>query len=286
MTATAGAADTEDVVVVRTASPAATVVVPPTEAPEVSFVTVTYGTGPIVVEMIASVAATCPVPFEVIVVDNPHPARPGRSRTSLLASTAGVRVVEPRDNLGFGGGCNLGARLARGRLLALVNPDVVAAPGWLEPLVATLDRDASVGVAAAVLLDPDGTVQECGQELYADGTTAPIRTIPHRESDAIDADAAIDVAHASAACWLVRTHEFLHLGGFDPAFHPAYFEDVDLALRVRRAGRRVVVHPSSSVRHARGTGTPDRARPAFRQLATLRAKWPDLASTHPRPPAG
>ncbi len=115
--------------------------------------------------------------------------------------------------------------------------------------------------------------------LYADGTTAPRRRLP-------DDGAPLDVDHASAACWLVRTADHRALGGFDPAFHPAYFEDVDLAIRTRRAGRRVVVHPAARVVHASGTGTPDPPRPAFAQLAVLQAKWPDLATTQPTPPAG
>lgn len=275
----------DGVPVVRTASPAPRVAVVDDGLPEVSFVAVTYGTGPVVVDMIQSLVDTCSPangasrPIEVIVVDNPHPTRPGRARTRLMVETSGVRVAEPDANLGFGGGCNLGAELARGRLLGLVNPDAVARPGWLDPLVELLDSDDTVGVAAAVLLNGDGSVQECGQMLYADGTTAPRRLLP-------DTDEPVEVDHASAACWLMRTADFRALGGFDPAFHPAYFEDVDLALRVRRAGRRVVVHPRSRVTHHTGTGTPDRPRPAFAQLATLQRKWPDLATTHPRPPAG
>lgn len=264
---------------VRTASPHPRVTVPDTPTPVVSFVTVTYGTGPIVVDMIESLVATCPLPCEVIVVDNAHPTRPGRSRAVLLAATSGVRLVEVGANLGFGGGCNTGIEHARGRLVALVNPDLVAQPGWLEPLVEVLDADPTVGIAAAVLLDPDGSIQECGQMLYADGTTAPRRVSP-AGTDPVEVD------HASAACWLMRTVDVSALGGFDEAFHPAYFEDVDLALRMRRAGRRVVVHPRSRVVHHSGTGTPDPPRPAFAQLDTLRRRWPDLATTQPRPPAG
>lgn len=269
---------------VRTASPHPRVTVPDGTTPVVSFVTVTYGTGPIVVDMIESLVATCSLPCEVIVVDNAHPTRPGRARAELLAATSGVRLVEASANLGFGGGCNAGIERARGRLVGLVNPDLVALPGWLEPLVEVLDTDPTVGIAASVLLDPDGSIQECGQMLYADGTTAPRRATP-AGADPIEVGP-IEVDHASAACWLMRTVDVSALGGFDEAFHPAYFEDVDLALRVRRTGRRVVVHPLSRVVHHTGTGTPDPPRPAFAQLDTLRRRWPDLATTQPRPPAG
>jgi hypothetical protein len=88
--------DLDALTAVRTASRAPLARVPSAATPLVSFVTVTYGTGRVVVDMIASLVATCDLPFEVIVVDNAHPTRPGRSRTELLARTAGVRIVDAR----------------------------------------------------------------------------------------------------------------------------------------------------------------------------------------------
>lgn len=254
--------------------------VPPAEQPRVSFVLVAYGTGPVLVDAIESIVHTAGVvPIEVIVVDNPHPRAGDRTFAALALSTRGVRVLRPESNLGFGGGCNAGAAVARGEYLALVNPDVVAADGWLEPLLALLDGDRSVWIAAPVLRDPDGAVQECGQSLYADATTRPVRTLPA-------ATEPIDVDHASAACWVMRTADFRSLGGFDQRFHPAYFEDVDLVLRVRGAGGRCVVHPAVSVTHLSGRGTPDAPRPAHEQREILVAKWPELADLAPIPPSG
>ena len=265
---------------VRTASPAPLVEVTQTNRPRVSFVLVTYGTGPIVVEAIRSiVATTIGTPIEVIVVDNPHPRSAGRALAELALTTRGVRVLLAESNLGFGGGCNAGAALARGALLALVNPDVTVPDGWLEPLLAVLDGAASPTVVAPVLLDADGSVQECGQTLYADGTTRPRR---ERPTDATP----FEVDHASAACWLMRTDDFRGIDGFDARFHPAYFEDVDLLLRLRRAGGRCLVHPGVAVTHASGKGTPDAPPPAHAQRELLVSKWPDLARTGPIPPSG
>jgi GT2 family glycosyltransferase len=257
-----------------TASPVARTIVPASHDPLVSFVIVTYGTGAIVVDAIESLVATAGSrAVEVIVVDNAHPRAGDRAFTELLLATAGVRVVRPPVNLGFGGGCELGALHARGGYLAFVNPDVVALDGWLQPLLAVLDADPTVSIAAPVLLDPDGAIQECGQRLFADGTTRPHLHVPPAASGPVTVD------YASAACWVMRAAEHERIGGFDPAFFPAYFEDVDLALRARLLGGRCVVVPSARVVHRIGSGTADRPAPAHAQRELLVARWTSIAHT-------
>ena len=75
--------------------------------------------------------------------------------------------------------------------------------------------------------------------------------------------------------------EHERLGGFDPAYHPAYYEDVDVALRARRLGGSTVVCPGSTVVHHRGSGTPDAAPLTHRQRAHLLASWPEIAWRQP-----
>lgn len=263
-----------------TGSPAPVVTVPVHPAPDVSLITVTYGTGEIVIDMIASVVgslATSAVTFEVVVVDNPHPIRPARTQVELQLFTAGVTVVTPDRNLGFGGGCELGALHAAGRVLGFVNPDIIATGDWIAPLLRTLrppDRTPP-SIVAPVLLDPDGSVQEVGQRILSNGHTRPNTEL---------GPGSIEVDYASAACWLIERDEHERLGGFDPAYHPAYFEDVDLALRARRNGGGTVVNRDVTVVHRRGSGTPDDPVPAMRQLETLLRTWPEIAWRQPPPP--
>ncbi|MEO6654431.1 MAG: glycosyltransferase family 2 protein [Ilumatobacteraceae bacterium] len=255
-----------------TRSPAPLARIEPADSPDVSVVIVAYGTGRVIVETIASLStAATDLTIEVIVVDNPHPAVPGRSAMELSLSTAGVQVVAPGRNLGFGGGCEAGALVARADVLAFVNPDVLVPDGWLEPLVAALDTPG-VAIAVPVLVDPDDAVQEAGQRVLADGATVPIRHAP---------DHVTTVDYASGACWVVTARMHERLGGFDPLYHPAYFEDVDLALRARSMGLRCVVEPAVRVVHLGGQGTPDRIRPASAQRDILLQRWPDLRWRQP-----
>jgi len=260
-----------------TRSPDPIVRVQRTSTPAVSFVLVTYGTGTVVVEAISSLVesiAGTDLGIEVVVVDNEHAGRPHRTGNHLVLDTAGVRVVRPGRNLGFSGGCNEGARHAVGPTIALVNPDVEFAPGWIEPLLAALAGDAAI--AAPVLRDPDGSVQSAGHRLFADGSTEPI-TEPPGPGGIGHPD------YASAACWLLRQTLFDRLGGFDEMFFPAYYEDVDFALRAQPHGGTQVIGDSSIVHH-RGASTASNVVPdTTPQRLHLLDNWPELASTQPAP---
>jgi len=249
---------------------------------DVSFLVVTYGTGPIVVEAITSLVAGMDgtdLSFEVVVVDNRHPEATTRARNELALSTRGVRVLSPGRNLGFGGGCELGALFARGRVLAFVNPDLVVGPGWIQPLIERLELGASI--AAPMMLDTDGTIQEAGRIVHADGSTSAIR-----DPDAL-AGGEIRPDYASAACWLIRRDEHERLGGFDPAFHPAYYEDVELAIRSAALGGGLAVVTDVAVVHHRGLGTHATSRTAdtSAQRDVLLARAPQIRWTQPARPA-
>jgi GT2 family glycosyltransferase len=260
-----------------TASPRPAVTVAWQPEPTLSVVLVTYGTGRILIDGISALVdslAASRTRYEVVVVDNEHPDRPDRACVHLLLDTAGVRVVRPRVNLGFGGGCNLGVERARGSTICLLNPDVSVGGDWLTPLLTAIDDGAAI--AAPVLLNPDGTVQSAGHHLFADASTAPITDAP-TTLDRPD--------YASAACWVLSRATFDACGGFDTAFFPAYYEDVDLALRAKAYGGTVVVE-ASRVTHRHGASTSTDIVPdTTPQRERLRRKWPDLVETQPAPPA-
>jgi GT2 family glycosyltransferase len=234
--------------------------------PALSIVIVTYGTGVIVEACLAALESTLAgVAHEVIVVDNASGDRHGMpTATRLRLGTAGVRLIVSPTNLGFGGGNDLGIERARADVVCLLNPDAVVESGWVGPLLDAVG-DRSVGIAAPVLLDPDGSVQEAGQSIDKRAITRPLRTVP--------AGDVVDVAYSSAACWMVRREVHRQVGGFDPAYHPAYFEDVDMAFRVHAAGLRTVVVPASRVTHHLGGSTRRRQPPALAQQAIFRRRW-------------
>ncbi|RCW47279.1 GT2 family glycosyltransferase [Halopolyspora algeriensis] len=187
------------------------------------------------------------VPFEVIVVDDAS----ADGSAEHLAACEGVRSVRTERILGFGAACDLGAEQARGEYLFFLHNDAEVTESWLDILVATLESDESIGLVGAKLLGPDGRMRECGSAVWSDGT---VRHLGRED----DADAPVynvlrDVDCCSSAALLVRAGLFRQLGGFDPRYAPAYYEDVDLAFAVRAAGFRTVVQPRAAVVHHEGT---------------------------------
>lgn len=202
--------------------------------PRVTVVVVTYDAGPLLAECLASLGDT-----PVLVVDN------GASPVSL----PGRRVLRTGRNLGFAGGANLGLRAVTTPYAALLNDDAVAAPGWLDPLVAVLDADPSVGaVQAKVLLAESGRVNSAGGVLLPDWTGADRGM---GEPDDGRYDEACDVDFASGSAVLYRLAAVREAGYFDEDYF-LYYEDVDLSLRMRRLGWRIRYEPASVVRHRHG----------------------------------
>jgi GT2 family glycosyltransferase len=177
----------------------------------------------------------------VIVVDN------GGSDAEIVAADGRerVRLIEPRENLGFAGGCNFGAAEATSDVIVFLNPDTVVGPGALRQLARTLENPA-IGIAMArlCLLDRPELLNSGGSVVHVSGLAwagrfgEPAESIRSLE----------DVAAASGAALGIQRKTFLALGGFtDELF--MYQEDVELSWRAHLAGLRVVVDPGADVFH-------------------------------------
>ena len=177
----------------------------------------------------------------MIVVDN------GGSDAEVVAAEGRERVqlLEPRENLGFAGGCNFGAAEATSDVLVFLNPDTVVGPGALRQLARTLE-DPEVGIAMArlCLLDRPELLNSGGSVVHVSGLAWAGRFGEQAESIRL----LEDVAAASGAALGIRRDTFRALGGFtDELF--MYQEDVELSWRAHLAGLRVVVDPGADVFH-------------------------------------
>ena len=156
-----------------------------------------------------------------------------------------ARALRFEANVGFCAGCNRGAEAASGRLLAFVNFDGQVEPGWDLPLAELLE-DETVSIATGLLLYADGeTIQAAGLDI------APNTAVVGRQDEMPRSSAPpapVDVPAATGALMMVRTQEFLALGGFYEGFF-MYGEETDYCLRVPG---RIVLHPGSAMRHEHG----------------------------------
>jgi GT2 family glycosyltransferase len=213
--------------------------------------------------------------FEVVVVDN---GSSDGSRELVRRRFPSAALVELDENRGFAGGSNAGAARARGAAVAFVNNDIEAEAGWLEELVACLDRHSRAASVAPKILrrdDPrvlDGAGDEMTRSLkaYRRGQGEPDRGQYEREEQ---------VFSASGTACLWRAEVFRRLGGFDEGFH-AYYEDVDLGFRARRAGWECWYAPRAVVHHV-GGGTSGERWSEFESFYAVRNRWATIAKNAP-----
>lgn len=205
------------------------------------------------------------VPVDVVVVEN---GSTDGSLEMLRASYPEVTVLVQPINLGFAGGVNVGLRYAMHRghsFVALLNNDAVAAPTWMEELLAEMERDDGVGMVASFFVTIDGERIDSTGECYSSWGLPFPRGRGEPRSDAYAE--LVDVFGASGGSTLYRCDMLRDVGLFDEDFF-AYFEDVDLSWRAQLRGWRVRLAPRAVAYHRIGA-TSDRI-PGFTTYQTLK----------------
>ena len=179
-----------------------------------------------------------------------------------------------------------GAAAARGEFLVFLNNDTLVTSGWLEALRRTFDDIPGTGLAGAKLLYPDGRLQEAGGVIWHDASGWNYGKFD--DPDHPKYNFAREVDYCSGACLMVRRALFQHLGGFDTEFKPAYYEDTDLAFKIRHAGQKVIYQPLARIVHHEGltSGRSVRSGVKSYQLinqAKFRHRWGKRLAAHPQP---
>lgn len=194
----------------------------------------------------------------VVVVDN-HST--DGSWICLEQEFPDVERVLFEDNFGFAGGYNRAIEMIEAEYVVLLNSDVEVAPGWLEPLVAVLDRDERVAaVQPKILAYRDKKKFEYAGAAggYIDYLGFPFcrgRVMDTTEQDDGQYDDEVDVFWATGASLCIRRDVYRATGGLDEAFF-AHMEEIDLCWRLKNGGYTLKVVPSSVVYHLGGGSLP------------------------------
>ena len=181
--------------------------------------------------------------LELICVDNDSG---DGSEERIRAALPHVTVIQSGGNLGFAGGCNLGARSSRGGIVAFLNNDARPDKGWVTAAVDAFRLDSAVGAVASKVLDWDGELVD-----FVDGSLAWFGMGYKREAEDQDNgqfDAPKDVLFGTGAAMFVRASVFRELGGFDERFF-MFYEDVDFGWRLNLLGHRFRYVPGSLAFH-------------------------------------
>ena len=185
--------------------------------------------------------------FEVLFCDNA--SQDGSDKNLPTEDLPSFLFIKQDENLGFAAANNLCARLAKGKWIALLNPDAVAEPDWLEKLLSATEKHPDIVHFAS-------TQYEMHRPDYLDGAGDNYHVIgfPWRGGYGRPADELPSEGYCFSPCGagaLYRRDVFLELDGFDERFF-CYCEDVDLGYRMQLMGHDCVFAPEAVIHHAGG----------------------------------
>lgn len=222
--------------------------------PLVSIIVLTYNKAALLLECLQSVVNHTHDSYEIIIADNASTDR----TNELLDRIENAIILRNTENLDFIRGNNAASKHAHGKYLLFLNHDTSVLPGWCDELSQLLETRNDVGAVGSRLIHMDGRLQESGCLVRRDGSTWGYgRSNPN--PNACEFNHVREVDFCSGAALMVRTDLFRNLNGFDERYNPAYFEDVDLCMNIKRLGYKVLVQPHSAVLHRENGNLSGRA---------------------------
>lgn len=264
---------------------------PPKPRPTVSIVVPTTLSSATTAKCLASALSKSSYDnFELLAVAHANHIRTAKNDPQFAALLANpqLRTVEYEEApFNFSWVCNHGANAARGTFLCFLNDDVeVITEDWLERLVARASLDG-VGAAGPTLYYPNDLMQHAGVILGSGGIAdhAFKGSRPGYSGYFGRAGLEQDYSCVTAACLVIRREVFASAGGFDDSL-PVAFNDVDLCIRIRSTGARIVFVPSVEMYHHESLtlghhAAPDRRSQFRHDVALMRQRWNDILQNDP-----
>jgi|SRR5579859_6177486 len=203
--------------------------------------------------------------MQILVVDN---GSKDGSPESLQSDFPDATVIRNSENLGFAAGNNVGihAALETGaKYVLILNNDTEVDPGLVRELVSICEKDDSIGISTAKMyfMNPSNVIWFAGSTVNL--WTGTFRHVGYGEIDRGQFDDVAEPGFATGCCFLIRADLLKKLGGFEESFF-IYAEDLDLSVRCRKSGYRIVFNPQAKLWHkesgtmAKSTRNGPRAR--------------------------
>lgn len=262
----------------------------PEKPPKVSILIPTRDGADMLRRCIKSIESKTDYPdFEFIIVDN-QSSEPRSLKYLRELEAQGVRVLKYDAPFNYSDINNVAAREARGEVLALLNNDLeVINPEWLAEMVSHALRP-EIGAVGAKLYYPNKRVQHAGIVLGmgAHGVAGTPHRLLERKNPGYFGKASLlqCLSAVTAACLVMRRSVFEEVGGFDAQNLPVAYNDIDLCLRVREKGYRVLFTPYAELYHhesaTRGSDeTPEKKARFEREVAYMHQRWGEVLERDP-----
>ena len=254
------------------------------ESPDVSILIVNRNAAQLTLECIRQILAnTDAVRFEIIIADNGSDTR-DLAALRLLGQSEGVHLLEIGCNRYFGEANNIAAEHAKGHYICLLSNNAFVQSNWLRSLVDNVEKTAEAAACGPLILRPDRSIQEAGATVNECGIPIPLSHGGDRKTTKCLVSKFVD--YISTTALLLSRETFMEVGGFDPAYEPAYYEDVDLCFKLQGIGKKILFCPDAVVVHGErkpATEAPlaEEQRNALRDLNRNKfaARWDEYLST-------
>jgi len=222
----------------------------------ISIIMVSYFTGASLMEAVAAVLADQDI-FELIIVDNGNTASARGRLWALANKQRRVRIVQGHGNIGFGRGCNYGAKITKGDYLLFLNPDAVIENGAAMAMADCGERLTKPWITGGNLqtehgVEQRGSRREALTPISSLISFTPLHRLPNLQSmhletqDLPDRPTAMPIV--SGACMMTDRESFELLGGFDE-YYFLHVEDIDICRRAEQMGGDVYFVPNAKVIH-------------------------------------
>ena len=252
-----------------------------TEEPVVSIIIPNKDNAPLLRKCLSSILEkTTYEDYEIIIVENNSSEAATFTFYEELKRYANIHILHwEGKGFNFSEICNFGAQHAYGRQLVFLNNDIqIITPNWIEEMLMYSQR-RDVGAVGAKLYYLNGSIQHAGMIMGLSEVAGHIYLgAPH---DTIGYMGKLQIVQnmsaVTAACMMVRKQVFEEAGQFAPEF-PVSFNDVDLCMKIRKAGYLIVWTPYAEAYHlesrSRGYNThPEKKRRLAQETALFKAKW-------------
>ena len=219
--------------------------------------------------------------YDIILVDNWSTSDEALEFAEIMKSRAGITVLRVEEPFNYSRLNNIAVEKSSGELLLFMNNDVfVSDPNWLRAMVGELEADDRVGIVGAKLFYPTGLVQHGGVILGVGGVADHAHKGLTMDDPGYVARAicAQELSAVTAACLLCRRAAFEEVGGFDEHDLMVAFNDVDLCLKVGKAGYRIIWTPNAIAEHRESLSRGDDMRPDqqsrfFHENEIMMTRW-------------
>ena len=221
-------------------------------SPLVSIITVNYDTPEVTAEMLRSLALVEYPNWEIIVVDN---ASPKNSSASLKEEFPFIKHISSPENLGFGGGNNIGLHFAKGEYLFFVNNDTELTPNLISELVEYLQKNPQCGIVCPKIkyhFIPD-TIQYAGA-IGLHPLTSRSFDIGYLQKDDGKFDDTRITDLPNGAAMMIPALALKKVGQMSEIFF-LYYEELDWAARFKKHGYEVHYNGKAEIYHKESVST-------------------------------